>query len=57
MYSSAPMPDLASRARTVVPIICAGLALMMPIQAPAHDTEREEARMAECIRQAADGRP
>ena len=57
MMTSAPLPEFAFRGRTAISIICAGLAFMMPIQAQARSDTQEEARLAECIRQAADGNP
>ncbi|MFZ5700756.1 lytic transglycosylase domain-containing protein [Sphingobium fluviale] len=57
MKTSPSMPEFASRGRTIIPIICAGLSFMMPIQAQARGGTQGEVRLAECIRQAADGHP
>jgi hypothetical protein len=57
MKISSHMPDLARRARAVVPIICAGLAVLAPLAAPARGTKAAEARISECIRQASAGHP
>lgn len=46
----------SSVARLALPV-CAGLALLATVPAQAHSTREGEGRIAECIRQAAEGKP